>query len=67
MIQEYKEPKDESKRGRVTRKVDGNHYEVQIQGTTYKIKSNFTFEVNENVLVLFPQGRSTDLYIYPNR
>lgn len=60
-------PFDQTRRGRVIEKLSNNQYKVQLQDKVYTIKSNFTFEVNESVLVLFPQGRDTDLYLYPNR
>ena len=46
--------------------MENNIYKVTIQGDTYKVKSKFNFDVDESVLVLFPQGRKNDLYIYPN-
>jgi hypothetical protein len=60
-------PFDQTKRGRVAEKLPNNQYKVQLQDKVYTIKSNFSFEVNESVLVMFPQGRDTDLYLYPNR
>lgn len=59
-------PYDQTKRGRITEKLENNIYKVTIQGDTYKVKSKFNFNVDESVLILFPQGRKNDLYIYPN-
>ncbi len=58
-------PFDQSKYGRVVEKT-GNSYKVKIHDEEHNIKSKFDFNVGERVLVLFPQGRSKDLYIYPN-
>ena len=60
-------PFEQTQRGRVAEKLPNNQYKVQLQDKVYTIKSNFSFEVNESVLVMFPQGRDTDLYLYPNR
>lgn len=58
---------DQTKIGRVTEILSNNRYKVKIQDHTYTIKSSFNYAVNERVFVLFPCGRDTDLYIYPNR
>lgn len=58
---------DQTKRGRVVEKLNNNIYKVRILEDVYTIKSKFDFNVNESVLVLFPCGSRTDLYIYPNK
>lgn len=60
-------PFDQTKRGRVTKKLDNGRYKVRILDNEYTIKSQFNFDVNESVLVLFPCGDTTDLYLYPNK
>jgi len=57
---------DISAYGRILSKT-GNVYSVEVEGSIYTIKSNFNYEVSERVLVLFPRGRKTDLYLYPNK
>lgn len=58
---------DQTKMGRVVEQLDNNRYKVQIQDQIYTIKSQFYFNVNERVFVLFPCGNKKDLYIYPNK
>ena len=58
---------DQTKTGRVIEVLDNSKYKVEIQGTKYTIKSKFIYEVGERVLVLFPCGSKTDLYLYPNK
>lgn len=58
---------DQTRTGLVTEILTNNKYRVQVQGDTYTIKSQFCYAVGERVFVLFPCGRSTDLYLYPNK
>ena len=58
---------DQTRRGRIVEKLNNNLYKVRIFDEVYTIKSKFDFNVNESVLVLFPCGSKTDLYIYPNK
>lgn len=58
---------DITRNGRITAIVNDNKYKVEVNGMIYTIKSNFKYEVNERVRVLFPNGSSTDLYLYPNK
>lgn len=58
---------DQTKAGRIVEKLENNRYKVEIQGSTYSVKSNFIYEEGERVFVLFPCGNRTDLYLYPNR
>lgn len=56
---------DSSTYGRILTKT-GNEYSVDVEGVTYKIKSQFEFNLNERVLVLSPSG-GTEKYLYPNK
>lgn len=60
-------PFDQTRMGRVVEQLDNDRYKVQIQDQIYTIKSQFYFNVNERVFVLFPCGNNKDLYIYPNK
>lgn len=68
LLKEYKISADITKIGRVIG-ILPNKYKVQIQDKVYIIKSQFHYDINEKVWVLFPQGRENpnDLYIYPNQ
>ena len=69
LLKEMKASADQSKTGRIIEVLKNNRYKVQIYDKVYIIKSKFDFDINEKVLVLFPQGRENpnDLYIYPNK
>lgn len=69
LLKEYKISADVTKTGRVIEILSNNKYKVQIYDKVYSIKSQFYYDVNEKVWVLFPQGRDNpnDLYIYPNK
>jgi len=69
LLKEYKISADVTKIGRVIEILANNKYKVQIYDKVYAIKSQFHYDVNEKVWVLFPQGRDNpnDLYIYPNQ
>lgn len=58
---------DITKKGRVIAIPSVGIYQVQIQGKDYEIKSKFNYKIGETVFVLFPQGNTTDLYLYPNQ
>lgn len=60
-------PFDQTRDGYVVEILDHNFYKVKIQDTTYKIKSQFHFSLNERVSVLFKCGSKTNLYIHPNK
>lgn len=53
--------------GRIVKKLKDGKYEVIIKDKLYNIKSHFHYENGEKVLVLFPSGQTSDLYIYPNK
>lgn len=69
LLKEYKISADVTKTGRVIEILSNNKYKVQIYDKVYSIKSQFHYDINEKVWVLFPQGRENpnDLYIYPNQ
>lgn len=60
-------PFDQTRDGYVVEILDHNFYKVKIQDATYKIKSQFHFNLNERVSVLFKCGSKTNLYIHPNK
>lgn len=67
LIEQKNFPFDITKRGRIVASPTSGVYVVSVQDTEYKVRSKFNFTVGESVLVLFPQGNSNDLYIYPNK
>ena len=60
-------PFDQTKDGRVIEILDNGRYKVQIRDKTYTIKSQFHYNVNEQVSVLFKCGNEHNLYIHPNK
>ena len=60
-------PFDQTRDGYVVEILDHNFYKVKIQDVTYKIKSQFHFNLNEKVSVVFKCGSKSNLYIYPNK
>ena len=60
-------PFDQTRDGYIVEILDHHFYKVKIQDATYKIKSQFHFNLNERVSVLFKCGSKTNLYIHPNK
>lgn len=58
---------DQTKVGRIVEILPNNRYKIQIHSDVYTVKSQFDYNVDERVFILFPCGSSTDLYLYPNK
>lgn len=54
---------DKTIRGRITKILNNNMYEVMINGSIYNIKSRLSHEVNDVVYILIPQNNYNDMFI----
>lgn len=54
---------DKTVRGRITKVLDNNKYEVMINGLTYTAKSISNLEINNVVYILIPQNNYNDMLI----
>ena len=59
-------PFDITLQGIVKDKLVNNFYNIEIQGNTYKIKSNLELNINQFVNVLVPQNNYTNMTILSN-